>query len=251
MVSIDIKDILARARRPKQNISTANRDLSAALEVLNSKAVAQSRLTLQTLASKKLQGLAYVPDFITTDEEQALLTCMRAAQGRPWVEATGRRIQNWGGQPGRAETEELPAFLQTLVRRLVAAGVYAPQDAPNHCLINEYTNGSGIPAHDDGPLYVPPVATISLGGSAVINFVRQTSPDSQPELITKVLLQQGCLLLVDGQAYTAAMHEIPSQDSDVIDEHCCNAGLAKVSIGDVIRRPQCRLSLVLVHKRTS
>ncbi|KAK9837051.1 hypothetical protein WJX84_006504 [Apatococcus fuscideae] len=226
MVSIDIKDILARARRPKQNISTANRDLSAALEVLNSKAVAQSRLTLQTLASKKLQG-------------------------RPWVEATGRRIQNWGGQPGRAETEELPAFLQTLVRRLVAAGVYAPQDAPNHCLINEYTNGSGIPAHDDGPLYVPPVATISLGGSAVINFVRQTSPDSQPELITKVLLQQGCLLLVDGQAYTAAMHEIPSQDSDVIDEHCCNAGLAKVSIGDVIRRPQCRLSLVLVHKRTS
>ena len=97
--------------------------------------------------------------------------------------------------------QELPAFLQTLVRRLVAAGVYAPQDAPNHCLINEYTNGSGIPAHDDGPLYVPPVATISLGGSAVINFVRQTSPDSQPELITKVMPEGMVSTFIDSNAY--------------------------------------------------
>lgn len=96
--------------------------------------------------------------------------------------------------------QALPEFLQILVGRLVAAGVYAPEAAPNHCLINEYTGGSGIPAHDDGPLYIPPVATISLGGDAVINFVTHASPGAKPQLITKVnehlspLLRSKCLI---------------------------------------------------------
>ena len=52
-----------------------------------------------------LQGLLYVDNFISTEEEAAILTCIQASAERPWIKASGRRIQNWGGQPGRAEAE--------------------------------------------------------------------------------------------------------------------------------------------------
>ena len=51
-------------------------------------------------------------------------------------------------------TQALPPFLQAVVDRLVAAGVYSAAEAPNHCLVNEYRDGAGIPPHDDGPLYL-------------------------------------------------------------------------------------------------
>ncbi|KAK9818578.1 hypothetical protein WJX74_002001 [Apatococcus lobatus] len=250
MVAVDFRDVLARARKQKQKTGTAQLDVSRALALLKHRAEDRSVPSPQTLAAKRLQGLSYCSSFISPQEEAALLTCIRASVERPWTKASGRRIQNWGGEPGRAEAEALPEFLQTLVHRLVAAGVYAPEVAPNHCLINEYTGGSGIPAHDDGPLYVPPVATISLGGSVVINFITHSGDGDQP-LITKVLLQQGCLLVVDGAAYKDSMHEILAQEADVIDNHCCNAALLNVAEGDVIKRPQCRHSLVFVHKRAS
>jgi len=51
-------------------------------------------------------------------------------------------------------TQALPPFLRAVVDRLVAAGVYSASEAPNHCLVNEYKDGAGIPPHDDGPLYL-------------------------------------------------------------------------------------------------
>ena len=56
--------------------------------------------------------------------------------------------------------QALPLFLQTVVDRLVAAGVYDAREAPNHCLVNEYRDGAGIPPHDDGPLYLDKVCTL-------------------------------------------------------------------------------------------
>ncbi len=47
----------------------------------------------------------------------------------------------------------LPSYLATLVARLVAAGIYPAERAPNHVLINDYRGGAGIPAHADGELY--------------------------------------------------------------------------------------------------
>ena len=53
--------------------------------------------------------------------------------------------------------QALPPFLRAVVDRLVAAGVYSAAEAPNHCLVNEYRDGAGIPPHDDGPLYLDKV----------------------------------------------------------------------------------------------
>ena len=56
--------------------------------------------------------------------------------------------------------QALPAFLQLVVDWLVSAGVYAASEAPNHCLVNEYRDGAGIPPHDDGPLYLDKVCKL-------------------------------------------------------------------------------------------
>jgi alkylated DNA repair dioxygenase AlkB len=40
----------------------------------------------------------------------------------------------------------------------------------NHLLINVYAPGLGIMPHFDGPMYLPKVVVLSLGGPAIINF---------------------------------------------------------------------------------
>ena len=85
-------------------------------------------------------------------------------------------------------TQALPPFLAALVQRLVAAGVYPPHRAPNHVLVNDYRIGAGIPAHADGPLYWPVVATITLAGPALIAFTRGADAARHPggELVAEV-----------------------------------------------------------------
>lgn len=40
----------------------------------------------------------------------------------------------------------------------------------NHILINVYPPGVGIMPHFDGPMYLPKVVVLSLGGPAIIKF---------------------------------------------------------------------------------
>ena len=82
--------------------------------------------------------------------------------------------------------QKLPQHLQALVELLLAAGIYPPEQAPQHVLINSYDKGAGIPPHMDGPLYSPRVATITLGGPAVMAF-HKALPDGSPgELASEV-----------------------------------------------------------------
>lgn len=47
---------------------------------------------------------------------------------------------------------------------------FKPEQRPNHVLINEYLSGQGINPHSDGPAFTPLIATISLGGSVLLDF---------------------------------------------------------------------------------
>ena len=82
--------------------------------------------------------------------------------------------------------QKLPQFLQALVELLLAAGVYPRDQAPQHVLINSYSKAAGISPHMDGPLYSPCVATITLGGPALMAF-HEVQPDgTQGQLATEV-----------------------------------------------------------------
>jgi len=96
-----------------------------------------------------------------------------------------------------ARLQKLPQFLQALVELLLAAGVYPLEQAPQHVLINSYGKAAGISPHMDGPLYSPCVATITLGGPALMAF-HEVQPDgTQGQLATEVLttiLATACFL---------------------------------------------------------
>ena len=119
-------------------------------------------------ACRGIAGLHYVPDFITPDEEAAVLAGVYASgTERRWTPSGMRRVQNWGGSPGSLEvTEPLPPFADALRAAIVQSGVYSPADAPNHVLVNEYRRPAGIAPHNDGAVYaledgITPVRMIS------------------------------------------------------------------------------------------
>lgn len=82
--------------------------------------------------------------------------------------------------------QRLPAFLQPLVELLVAAGAYQADQGPQHVLVNRYKGGAGIGAHMDGPLYSACVATITLGGPALMAFHETTADDSSGSIVAEV-----------------------------------------------------------------
>eukprot|EP00035_Acanthoeca_spectabilis_P005987 m.119390 g.119390 ORF g.119390 m.119390 type:complete len:95 (-) comp13294_c0_seq1:390-674(-) len=72
-------------------------------------------------------------------------------------------------------------------------------------LLNYYDPGQGIDAHNDGPLYQPLAAIISLGSNAILSFSDlQKSDDS----VASVVLTPGSLLVFDRDAYTTLRHGI-------------------------------------------
>ena len=125
-------------------------------------------------------SLYYIPNFITIDEEEQLISSVDNVPRTRWVQLRNRRLQNWGGQPqakGMIQTESLPKWLDPLIERIhqidTNGTIYPSRTFPfNHCLVNEYESGQGIMPHTDGPAYYPIVTTISLQSPTVIEFYR-------------------------------------------------------------------------------
>jgi alkylated DNA repair protein alkB family protein 6 len=83
--------------------------------------------------------------------------------------------------------------------------------------VNAYEPGEGILPHQDGPLYYPAVAIVSLGAGAVMKFtphssLRESSGDAAapPPQGARVWLPRRSLLLFAEEAYTAYLHGIPA-----------------------------------------
>ena len=58
-----------------------------------------------------LQGLFYIPDFLTPEEAAAVVHAIDAAPQHRWVAAGERRLQNWGGRPGSQDVTEVNSAL--------------------------------------------------------------------------------------------------------------------------------------------
>ena len=213
-------------------------------------------------ACRGIAGLHYVPDFITPDEEAAVLAGVYASgTERRWTPSCMRRVQNWGGSPGSLEvTEPLPPFADALRAAIVQSGVYSPADAPNHVLVNEYRRPAGIAPHNDGAVYAPRVAIITLRGSALMDFwpddgspaldddrsERARAPDA-PVPVAQVLLRPRSLLVYEGDAYRLR-HGIREASEDRVGPTCANGTVVDVATGDVVERGETRLSVVFVRK---
>ncbi|KAL6074263.1 AlkB 6 [Balamuthia mandrillaris] len=188
-----------------------------------------------------LDRMYYVPSFVSEEEEAALLRNIYeegAAAATAWTQLKKRRLQNWGGKPsmdGMLE-EPLPEWLEELGRLLVARGVFLRPF--NHALINEYEPGQGIMPHEDGPLYCPHVAILSLRSPLLLHiYPKQTSAQLKQdqeqqqqkgevpqrhqhhhrEAIASVLLEPRSLFVFREDVYKAYYHGIDETKEDVLE----------------------------------
>ena len=164
-----------------------------------------------------------VPDYVDAEEEASLHAAATGPAAR-WTQVSGRRLQALGGTVHEAAgllPAPLPKWVKPLLARLQAeAGSLFGGAELNHVLVNCYAAGEGILQHQDGPLYFPAVAIVSLGADAVMTFTPHARlQDAAP---VSVWLPRRSLLLFTDDAYSAYLHGIPARDTD--DLSCtCNA----------------------------
>eukprot|EP00298_Acanthocystis_sp_HF-20_P020009 c24558_g1_i1.p1 GENE.c24558_g1_i1~~c24558_g1_i1.p1 ORF type:complete len:247 (+),score=91.99 c24558_g1_i1:81-821(+) len=195
-------------------------------------------------SDKNIDQVLYIPNFITKEDAITQETFLDHIPETKWIAGEKRKMCNFGGRPGeKVVVEKLPPFLQILIDRMVEWNIYSKEEAPNHVLINQYERGGGIDRHQDGDLYIPKVAVLTLVGSALLDFW-----DLNQNHIASIFLQPCSLHVVSNSMYSSHMHSIAHGLVDKIEDHCINTKLAGIEKGELIDRNQRRFSIVFVHK---
>ena len=122
-------------------------------------------------------GFVYVPDFLSADEERALVAALEAVEWQAVVmhgTAARRTVAHFGVTYGYAswsleEAPPLPAWVAPLVPR-VAAVMHEPANALAQLLVSRYPPGARIGWHRDAPMFGPTVAGLSLAGACELKL---------------------------------------------------------------------------------
>src|SRR5438128_2712836 len=101
----------------------------------------------------ELNNIYYIKDFISTSEEEWLLSEIDAEKSK-WIQLHHRRLQVFGGIPHPDGTlrKEMSTHLKTVCEWIRKCNFNESLNGLNQILMNEYTSGAGIQLHKDGPL---------------------------------------------------------------------------------------------------
>jgi alkylated DNA repair protein alkB family protein 6 len=193
-----------------------------------------------------LPTIYYVPEFVSVAEQGSLVHQVNSAPVAKWKSLKNRRLQNWGGvvHAKGLISQPVPGWIKTVTEKITKETKLYP--APiNHVLVNEYLPGQGISPHQDGPVYYPVVAILSLGSPTLMHFTphvrllennqcgqvdSQKTQDSstqgtdgqQSKATCSVALMPGSLLLFKDTAYTDHLHGIEEAYEDILDDKVVN-----------------------------
>ncbi|GLD96341.1 hypothetical protein PINS_up005024 [Pythium insidiosum] len=170
--------------------------------------------------SARIPGLVILPEFVTREQEAALLGAFDADDGARWLRTVkARQVQHYGFafnyDTRRCDSSaplpaDMPAPLEPLMDALATT---AMGDRPDQVTVNEYLPGQGIAAHiDTHSAFTPAIASLSLGHEIVMEF---RHPDGVR--CESVLLQPRSLLIMTGASRYEWTHAIPPRAFDVID----------------------------------
>jgi len=156
-----------------------------------------------------IEGLGYIPDFISHEEEKTLITQI---DEQLWLNDLKRRVQHYGYKydyKARTVTNDaylgaLPEWLLPITQKLLFK--------PDQAIVNEYEPGQGISAHIDCvPCFDGTIASLSLGAPAMMVFTHPKTGQKE-----EIYLQPRSLLLLSGSARYEWQHAIPSRKSDMV-----------------------------------
>lgn len=166
-----------------------------------------------------IPGLRLVPDYLTADKQQSLLSAVEAS---PWQEALRRRVQQYGWKYryDRCKRSEritplggLPSWAQLLSEDLFRNKLVTL--LPDQLIVNEYLPGQGISPHVDDPGFGPDIVSISLG-SPILSDMYAPEDDTNKHPLS-IDLQPGSALILSGPARTEWKHGIRARKSDIVD----------------------------------
>lgn len=204
-----------------------------------------------------LKNVYYVPNILANDAVEVLHEgILSAVSDKAWHSLKTRRLQCWGGVVGVDTVGSAsPKYLNVLGDLLVDQfKVFDDLTRPNHFLINQYDINQGILPHQDGPLYHPKVAILSLNEHCIFTFYRYIPADSDESRdqapVCALLLRPNSLLVFSGDAYFTHLHGIEGVRKEIVDGRggvVVNKVLSKCSVGDVVERTRKRTSLTVRH----
>ncbi|KAJ3157081.1 Alkylated DNA repair protein alkB 8 [Geranomyces variabilis] len=136
-------------------------------------------------------GLTVVPEFITPEEETAILSSLAdPQQAAAWTTLGKRRVRHYGYRFDYARTtvdldasaaEPMPLWAE---RVIAAYGQMFPEaQIPDQLTVNEYKPGSGIPPHTDThSAFGDAILSVSLQGGVVMEFRCPIDPEEHGSL---------------------------------------------------------------------
>lgn len=163
-----------------------------------------------------ISGLTYIPDFISVQERNFLLSQI---DHQPWLTDLKRRVQHYGYKYDyKARTVGndaylglLPDWCSSLSKKLHDDGIFP--STPDQVIVNEYLPGQGISAHIDCvPCFADTIASLSLGSPCIMDFTNPKTGEKK-----SLALEDRSLIILSGPARYEWQHAIPARKSDIID----------------------------------
>ncbi len=160
------------------------------------------------------EGLAYEPEFLSRDEEQALIALIRTLplQAAKYKDYTARRrVTSFGGSydfdankllPAQPLTEELHPL-----RARVAHWAGVSPDELRHVLVAEYAPGAPLGWHRDVPDHEE-VFGVSLGATATLRFRPYPPTDPKRADVVKLRAAPRSIYAMRGVARWGWQHSV-------------------------------------------
>jgi DNA oxidative demethylase len=163
-----------------------------------------------------VEGLTYVEELISPEEEGMVLACLEALDYRAVTmrgQTARRTVRMFGLDYDYAErslvaAEPLPEGLEWLRSRAAALIERAPEDLVQ-ILISRYPPGAGIGWHRDAPMFGSKIAGVSLLAPSRMRF--QRTPKGGSRETHAIELAPRSAYVLSGPARWSWQHMIPPQ----------------------------------------
>jgi alkylated DNA repair protein (DNA oxidative demethylase) len=160
------------------------------------------------------EGLVYRPEFVTADEERALLDVLEPMDFGAVVmhgQAAKRTVRHFGlgydySSGSLAATDPLPAELEWLRERCAALIERDPADLVQ-ILVSRYPAGAGIGWHRDAPMFGSKIAGVSLLAPCRMRFQRTVKGERE---VAAIELAPRSAYVLSGKARWSWQHQIPA-----------------------------------------
>ncbi|ALC42006.1 CG17807 [Drosophila busckii] len=163
-------------------------------------------------------GLVLLPDFVSVEEEAALLEAVTVDTDYAQDKLKHRVVKHFGYEfiygsnnvdADKPLEQRIPTACDFLWQRL-SCNEAVPKIIPDQLTVNEYEPGQGIPPHvDTHSAFVDPILSLSLQSDTVMDFRRGAE-------LVHVQLPRRSLLIMSDEARYDWTHGIKPKHSDIV-----------------------------------